>query len=136
MKRLVFAACLLAVVLCAAGSAPLAQPVQITVEWGYTPPTEPAVVGFRLYQLIGETPTPVHDWLGGNLRQGGCTVDISAEEEVFTLTALFSDGTESPHSHPCSYFLALLPQPLRFVLLGRPGAGFVPLRGPGWVRLH
>ena len=39
---------LLLILLCPAWA--MATPRSIHVEWGYTPPSEPAVTGFRLYQ--------------------------------------------------------------------------------------
>ena len=67
------------------------------VTWGYTPPSEPAVVGFRLwrgadpYTLVAEFP--------GWARGGRWTQDEPiASGEAFTLTAVFDDSTESPRS--------------------------------------
>ena len=61
-----------------------------TVTWGYTPPTEPAVVGFRLwrgadsYDLVAEFP--------GWARGGRWTQEEPiASGDMFTLTAVF-DG--------------------------------------------
>ena len=69
-----------------------------TVTWGYTPPIEPAVVGFRLwrgaappYTLVAEFPR----WARG----GRWTQETPiASGEAFTLTAVFAEGTESPRS--------------------------------------
>ena len=68
-----------------------------TVTWGYTPPMEPAVVGFRLwrgadpYTLVAEFP--------GWARGGRWTQEVPiASGEVFTLTAVFANATESPRS--------------------------------------
>lgn len=68
-----------------------------TVTWGYTPLMEPAVVGFRLwrgadpYTLVAEFP--------GWARGGRWTQETPiASGEAFTLTAVFSDATESPRS--------------------------------------
>lgn len=73
-----------------------------TVTWGYTPPVEPAVVGFRLwrgadpYTLVAEFPS----WARG----GRWTQDEPiASGEAFTLTAVFDDDTESPRSEVYVY---------------------------------
>ena len=70
---------------------------EYTTTWSYTPPTEPAVVGFKLwrgtapYTLVAEFPS----WARG----GRWTQDVSiASGEAFTLTAVFADSTESPRS--------------------------------------
>jgi PKD repeat protein len=66
------------------------------VEWGYTPPSTPAVTGFKLYQEgahVCQTQEPSATTLD-------CTVTLTADTTNFTLTATFSDGTESPHSAP------------------------------------
>jgi len=66
------------------------------IEWGYTPPSEPAVVGFNLYQegvlacQARESTATAMD----------CQVTLSVATTSFTLTAVFSDDTESPHSAP------------------------------------
>ena len=68
----------------------------IHVEWGYTPPSTPAVTGFKLYQEganVCQTQEP-------SATAMDCTVTLTADTTNFTLTATFSDGTESPHSAP------------------------------------
>ena len=68
----------------------------IHVEWGYTPPSTPAVTGFKLYQEganVCQTQEP-------SATAMDCTVTLTADTTNFTLTATFSDGTESPHSSP------------------------------------
>ncbi len=68
----------------------------IHVEWGYTLPSTPAVTGFKLYQEgahVCQTQEP-----GATAMD--CTVTLIADTTNFTLTATFSDGTESPHSAP------------------------------------
>jgi len=69
--------------------ASMAVAAEHTVTWGYTPPTEPAVVGFRLwrgadpYTLVAEFP--------GWARGGRWTQELPiASGEVFTLTAVFA----------------------------------------------
>ena len=80
---------------------------QTTVEWGYTPPTEPAVSGFQLYQEGAKA----CQWAGAETRSGDCTLRIAKRDTPFTLTALFADGTESPHSAPF-VFTDVLPAPV------------------------
>ena len=77
--------------------ASMAVAAEHTVTWGYTPPVEPAVVGFKLwrgadpYTLVAEFP--------GWARGGRWTQEAQiASGEVFTLTAVFADATESPRS--------------------------------------
>lgn len=80
---------------------------QATVEWGYTPPVEPAVSGFQLYQEGAKA----CQWAGAETRGGDCTLRIAKRDTPFTLTALFADGTESPHSAPF-VFTDVLPAPV------------------------
>lgn len=71
----------------------------IHVEWGYTPPSTPAVTGFKLYQegvFACQTQDP-------NATAMDCQITLSAVTTNFTLTATFSDGSESPHSSPFSF---------------------------------
>jgi PKD repeat protein len=68
----------------------------IHIEWGYTPPTTPEVTGFKLYQegaLACQTQDP-------NATAMDCQVSLTQDTTNFTLTATFSDSTESPHSAP------------------------------------
>ena len=71
----------------------------IHIEWQYTPPSEPAVTGFKLYQEGKEACT----FLGGDVREGDCNVSLSQTNTSFTLLATFSDGTTSPHSAPFNF---------------------------------
>jgi hypothetical protein len=69
----------------------------LTVEFGYTPPSEPAVYGFRLY-LNG---TSVVTWDNPTLFTRDLIISLpETTPSSFTLTAVFTDGTESPHSDP------------------------------------
>lgn len=92
------------------GAAETAEPAagwsrDLHVEWGYTPPVEPAVTGFRLYQQgMAE---PVCAFAGGDTRDGDCASTIDRRTTPFTLTATFADGTESPHSAPFAFTDAL-----------------------------
>ena len=71
----------------------------IHVEWGYTPPSTPAVTGFKLYQE-GTFACLNNDPAATSM---DCQVTLTADTTNFTLTATFSDGTESPHSAPFSF---------------------------------
>ena len=72
----------------------------VHVEWGYTPPSEPAVTGFQLYQE-GVSVCQVQD---GDATSMDCSVSLTTNPTQFTLTALFTDGTESPHSSPFTFY--------------------------------
>ncbi len=71
----------------------------IHVEWGYTPPSQPAVSGYTLYQE-GESVCQTAD---ASATAMDCSVELQNETTTFTLTARFADGTESPHSAPFSF---------------------------------
>lgn len=105
----------------------MATPQSIHVKWEYTPPAEPAVTGFRLYQ----EEVAVHDWAGPDLRAGDATVELTATINNFTLTATFSDATESQHSAP----FAFNPCDIKFVWL-KHGNRPVPMSKPKGVRLR
>ncbi|MGD9948944.1 MAG: PKD domain-containing protein [Desulfobulbus sp.] len=90
---------LLALLICGLAIAVSAAAQSIRVEWGYTPPTEPAVTGFKLYQegtAACQTQNP-------NATAMDCEVTLTAATTNFTLTATFSDGTESPQSAPFAF---------------------------------
>jgi hypothetical protein len=72
------------------------------VEWGYTPPSDPAVTGFNLYQ----EGVKVVEWTGSDLREADVICDLTASTTKFTLTAAFDDNTESPHSTPFPFSLS------------------------------
>lgn len=99
----------------------------IHVEWGYTPPTEPAVTSYRLYQN-GQA---VMTWPGAAITEGDATLAALALGDIFTLTALFADETESPHSAPYLWTGG----PIKFVTFratNHPGR----TNKPGVVRLR
>lgn len=75
----------------------LAQSIHVT--WGYTPPMAPAVTGYRLYQ----EGTPVCVVMDPLAQETDCDVILTKQITVYTLTALFEDGTESPHSAPYAF---------------------------------
>lgn len=77
----------------------------IHIEWGYTPPSQPAVTGFKLYQ----EGTYVCQSLNPTATAMDCVVTLTATTTNFTLTAVFNDGTESPHSSPFPFTLASTP---------------------------
>lgn len=74
----------------------LAATQTIRVEWGYTPPTSPALTGYKLYQE-GTFACQSKDPKAATM---DCQVSLIKDSTNFTLTAVFSDGTESPHSAP------------------------------------
>ncbi len=71
----------------------------IIAEWQYTPPVEPAVDGFQLYNGTAK----VCRFDGADTRTGMCDVLLSAPSTAFTITATFADGSESPHSAPFEF---------------------------------
>ena len=73
----------------------------IRVEWGYTPPSSPAVDGYVLY-MEG---TKVCFFPDATTTAGDCIVSLSKSSTSFTLTASFVDKTESPHSAPFIFVL-------------------------------
>ena len=78
----------------------MASAQSIHVEWGYTKPAEPVVIGYRLYKegiFVCETHDP-------DATAMDCDVNIVKRPETFTLTASFNDGTESPHSAPYPFY--------------------------------
>jgi len=83
----------------------------IRVEWGYTPPSAPAVSGFNLYQegvLTCQTQDPTSTAMD-------CFVNLTKEVTNFTLTAAFVDNTESPHSAPFAFkYVYILKAPQNF----------------------
>jgi len=87
---------LLVTLLCWLPISTAAASQSIHVEWGYTPPSSPAVTGYKLYQegaLACQTQDP-------NATAMDCQVSLTQDTTNFTLTATFSDSTESPHSAP------------------------------------
>lgn len=83
--------------------ASMALAAEHTVTWGYTPPMELAVVGFRLWRGAGDPYTLVAEFPGW-ARGGRWTQEAPiASGEVFTLTALFANATESPRSEVYVY---------------------------------
>lgn len=73
----------------------------IHVEWGYTAPSTPEVTGFKLYMVGVET--AVCQTQNPNATAMDCAVTLTAATTNFTLTATFSDNTESPHSAPFAF---------------------------------
>lgn len=72
----------------------------IHAEWtSYTAPSGYSVSGYNLYMegaLACQTQSP-------NATSMDCTVSLPADTTRFTLTAAFSNGTESPHSSPFTF---------------------------------
>lgn len=97
----------------------------IHIEWGYTPPSSPVVTGFQLYQDGVKLDNCF--WAGADTSSGDCTVTLTSPVTNFTLTATFSDSTESPHSAPFAF------SPYVFVKFGK----LAPKGGRrGWVGLQ
>ena len=118
--RLLIALCLCLPVVAAAG--PITQ--SIHVEWGYTPPSTPSVTGFKLYQE-GVFACQTND---ANATAMDCQVTLTAQTTNFTLTAIFSDGTERPHSAPFAFSLAGQPTtPLAAAITASAVSGQAPL---------
>ena len=79
------------------GLATAATTAAIHVAWSpYTPPSPLALSGFRLFR----EGVPVCRTTNARATAMDCTVSIAAETTPFTLTATFTNGTESPHSAP------------------------------------
>ncbi len=121
MKRLLLTLFLLVAAAAQAGQS-------IHVEWGYTPPTESEVSGFQLYQN-GQA---VVVWPGATTTEGDVTLSAIASGDTFTLTALFTDSTESPHSAP---YLWAGGASIKFVAF-KPGNSHGRTNKPGSVRLR
>ena len=90
---------LITLVCCLPAFAQATTSSSIHVEWGYTPPSTPAVTGFKLYQE-GVSTCQTQD---PNATAMDCQVTLSAATTNFTLTAIFSDATESPQSSPFAF---------------------------------
>lgn len=77
--------------------------ISIHAEWtAYTAPSELTTLGFRLYQQG----VYVAQWNGATTVSGDAVVTVasnSTETQDFTLTAVFTNNTESPQSSPFSF---------------------------------
>lgn len=67
-----------------------------TWTWGYDPPIDLTLAGFRMYQ----DGNPVCEYSLPEARTASCKITLVKKTTAFTLTAFFSDGQESPHSDP------------------------------------
>ena len=94
----------------------------IHVDWSYTPPSEPAVIGFKLYQE-GAFACETHD---PTVTAMDCSVTLATATTNFTLTATFNDGTESPQSAPFAFTLTDTTAPLQAVISAAPLTGTAP----------
>lgn len=90
----------------------------IHIEWGYTPPSDLKVTGFKLYQDGKEACS----FLGADIRKGDCNVYLGQAVTSFTLQATFADGTASPHSAPFK-FSDPGPGPSIIILVGKSVGG-------------
>ncbi len=107
----------------------ITPPVSVTstihAEWaGYTAPSGYTKSGFNLYQegvLACQTQSATATSLD-------CTVSLSADTTNFTLTAAFSNGTESPHSAPFAFTKPSgTVDPLQAAVTANPTSGTAPL---------
>lgn len=113
---------LLFALLCSLPFSALAATQTIHVDWSYTPPSEPAVTGFKLYQE-GVFACETHDPTATAM---DCAVTLATATTNFTLTATFSDGTESPQSTPFAFTLTDNPASLQAVIAAAPLSGTAP----------
>lgn len=84
------------------------------VEWGYAPPADLSVRGFKLYQ--GDA--VACEWTGGDLRSGDCEVNLTHSATAFSLAAQFGNGEESPKS-AAYMFPDVGPGPQIIILIGK-----------------
>lgn len=96
----------------------LSKPRAIHVEWEYQ--FNGNVAGFRLYHEN----IPVCETLDPNAVSMDCTLSLPDGKAFFTLTTVFQDGTESPHSPVFSYIFS---SKLLAVMTAEPPAGSTPL---------
>ena len=68
----------------------------IHIEWGYTPPSDPPLSGFHLYQE-GTLACTINNPEATAI---DCNMSLEKDTTNFTLTAIFSDGSESPQWAP------------------------------------
>lgn len=66
----------------------------IHAEWEYSAPEDVAITGFKLYQ----NGINVCNFAGATTTSGDCIITLTKKTTNFTLTAIASDNTESPHS--------------------------------------
>jgi hypothetical protein len=117
---------MLVIVLLAASVSQASQ--SIHVEWGYTPPSTPNVTGYQLYQ----NGVARVIWPGAATVEGDVTLETIAFNDTFTLTAMFDDATESPHSAP---YLWQGGSVIKFVSF-RPANNHGRMDKPGQARLR
>lgn len=95
----------------------------IHAEWSaYTPPDGLTVTAFNLYQdgaFACQSTDPTATTMD-------CQVTLSADTSSFTLTALLSDGTESPHSAPIPFTIDPAP-PVTAAITADTLSGTAPL---------
>jgi hypothetical protein len=89
--------------------------ISVNATWGYTPPSFPAVSGFKIYQegvFVCETKNPTATSMD-------CMINVTKSTTNFTMTATFVDNTESPHSAVYSFTyvpVILAPTSLKVIL--------------------
>ncbi len=101
-----------------------ATAVSINAEWAaYTAPSGYTLTGFNLYHegsLACQTQIPSATSLA-------CQVSLNADSAKFTLTAAFSNGTESPHSTPFTFTKPAETPALQAVVTTNVQSGTAPL---------
>lgn len=117
MKKYAEVLLVLSVIL-ALPSPALTIPRVIHVEWDYQ--FDGSIAGYRLY-LNNTAACETRDPLISSL---DCQVDLPDGEALFTITALFQDGTESLHSDPFSYIFS---STLKAMTTAAPLEGETPL---------
>lgn len=90
---------MLALLMALAPATAISWQQHIRVDWGYTPSSSPAVTGYQLYQEGVKSCL----WSGAATTAGDCNVELTKQTTRYTLTAVFADGTESPHSAPFDF---------------------------------
>jgi hypothetical protein len=69
----------------------------LTVSYEYTPPQNSTTTGYKLYK----EGVLVAQWDGGNIFVRQLVLSLpETTDSIFTLTAVSSDGKETPHSAP------------------------------------
>lgn len=97
----------------------------IHAEWtSYTAPSGYTVTGYKLYQ----EGSPACQASSASATSLDCTVTLASDTTNFTLTAVFSNGTESPHSAPFPFTVqSQTATPLKAVITSTTLNGSAPL---------
>lgn len=87
---------------------------QVQVEFAFTPPATPKVIGYILYQEGSAVCTSK----APDVYTMECGVELLKTSTLFTLSALYEDNTESPQSPPFNFILDFVTPPTNFILPG------------------